>query len=193
MNTFRESDLEIAFPDDWIVRKFDATAAFRSISGQGLKGVDFLCLAPRRELWLVEIKNFRPRAAHRTEARRHPRDLAQHVGAKFADSKRLIHIMNRALRTKWWSGPLRFWYRIVRVERPRSHYWFWLEAARRLEEPGRVVCVLWLETPERAPDYASATAAALSDLVDARHSLHLAESQGRPEIPIKVRPNPSML
>ena len=180
--------MEIAFPDDWIVRKFDATAAFRSISGQGLKGVDFLCLVPREELWLVEVKNFRPRTAHPTEERRHPHDLARHVGAKFADSKRLIRIMNRALRTKWWLRPLRIWYRMLRMKRPNSHYWFWMEAARRLDDPARVVCVLWLETPERAADYAGATAAVLTELVGG-HTLHIAESQGNPHLPIYVRPN----
>ena len=181
------------FPDDWIVRKFDATAAFRSVSGHGLKGVDFLCLAPNEELWLVEVKNYRPRNTHPTEERRHPLELARHVAAKFADSKRLIRIMDRALRTKWWLHPLRWWYQIVRVRRPSSHYWFWMEAARRLANPARVICVLWLETPERAVDYAGATEAALADLVDARHPLHVAETEDHRRLPINVRPNPIML
>ena len=50
-----ESDLLFEFPDDWVVRKYDDTAAYQSLSGHGLKGVDFIALVPDGTLWLIEV------------------------------------------------------------------------------------------------------------------------------------------
>ena len=81
----QESDLHFTFPPDWIVHKFDATAAYRSVSGHGLKGVDFLCLVGTEELYLIEVKNFYRRGKRKLAMRRGPTALADHVGRKFVD------------------------------------------------------------------------------------------------------------
>ncbi len=187
MNTFEESDLELTFPSDWIVRQFDRTPAYQSVSGHGLKGVDFLCLLPQGDVWLVEVKNYRSRTKEHRAVRRNPEALAAHVGKKFSDTKRLVRIVNRAMRRHWWSGLLLLWYDRVKRERPGSHYWFWAEARRRIDNPRKLVCLLWIETPERAPDYESATREALDEWLEPGNVLKLAEMDAPGDVPLSVK------
>ncbi|MBB4077578.1 hypothetical protein GGR28_000179 [Lewinella aquimaris] len=186
MNTFTESDLMLTFPDDWIVRKFDGTAAYRSVSGHGLKGVDFLCLAPDDALWLVEVKNYRSRSKLHKSTRRSPEGLAAHVGKKFHDTKRLIRVVNRAMRKKWWIELQLAYFRLVKRSRPKSTYWFWAEAERRLENPRNLVCLLWMETPERGLNYEDATADALAEWLEPGNELRLAEIDNPGGVPVRV-------
>ena len=170
MNRFRESDLTLSFPPDWVVLKYDDSPAYQSVSGHGLKGVDFLALAPGGGLWFVEVKNYRPRYAGLREYRAHrrpPEALARHVLRKFADSRRLVRIVDRALRRRWWTR-LQLWFldRRPATPRPGNRLWFWTEAHRRLATPANHRYVLWLETPETARDYDDAVAAALKSKLD---------------------------
>lgn len=186
VNTYEESDLQLTFPADWIVRKFDDTAAYHSVSGHGLKGVDFLCLVPRDGIWLVEVKNYRSRNPLHTTVRRSPENLAAHVGKKFSDTKRLIRLVNRAIRRKWWAGLLLSWYAWVKRDRPNSTYWFWAEAERRMGNPRTLVCLLWMETPERGPDYEQATREALDEWLEPGNVLKLAEMDAPGGVPLTV-------
>ncbi len=193
VNTFQESDLQIRFPEDWIVRQFDRTAAYQSLSGHGLKGVDFLCLTPEQELWMVEVKNYRQRNPQSSLKRRSPEALATHVGKKFSDTKRLIHLMNRAMQRNWWVILLLFWQRLGGGDRRDSHYWFWAEAERRLAKPRKIVCLLWMELPERSPDYDSATEAALEEWLEPGNQLRIAGTHDRDSLPLHVTLNPATL
>lgn len=186
MNTFEESDLLFTFPPDWIVRKFDGTVAYQSLSGHGLKGVDFLCLVPPDSLYLLEVKNYRSRDERYRIARRDPKELAAHVGKKFSDTKRLIRIVNKALRRKWWMGLLLRWYSWHPPRLP-APYWFWLEAQRRMEEV-RLTCILWLEIPERTEYYKGAVREALNDHLAPDDTLILTEMEGPTALPITARP-----
>jgi hypothetical protein len=191
-----ESHLRFTFPPAWVVRRFDDTAAYRSISGFGLKGVDFLCLAPDDQLWLIEVKNYRRRdPRHRTE-RRNPKGLAEHVGRKVTDSKRLIRILLRAMRKRWHLRLLFYWYRLSRSlsgrPRPTFHYWFWLEADRRLEEARKVHVVLWLETPERSTDYRDAVHNHLEDELEPGNRLYLRDLHTTGEFPIRAEAAPEV-
>ncbi|MEM9928948.1 MAG: hypothetical protein AAF840_03940 [Bacteroidota bacterium] len=156
--TFPESDLLFYFPDDWVVRKYDDTAAYQSLSGHGLKGVDFIALAPDGKLWLVEVKNYRPRISTRNGKeyranRPRPEELAEHVAVKFLDSQRLIRIVDSYLRKYWWRRLQLWWIGWRGKARTSSNYWFWSEAKRRCAQPAKVVFVLWMETPERKTSY----------------------------------------
>ncbi|MGB3798887.1 MAG: hypothetical protein WA952_03680 [Lewinella sp.] len=182
MNTFLESDLQFQFPDDWIVRKFDQTAAYRSLSGFGLKGVDFLCLAPAGDLWLVEVKNFRRRLGRAFTPRRGPEYLAKQVSRKFTDTGRLIRLMNRAMRKKWWIRLLWFWHR----RRSDGHYQFWSEANRRLTDPRRVICLLWLELPEPDFDYLTITRRVLEEELEPGIRLVVTGTQANEPHPFQV-------
>ncbi len=183
----QESDLTFTFPPDWIVRKFDATAAYRSVSGHGLKGVDFLCLVGADEIYLVEVKNFYRRGKRQLAVRRDPQALADHVGRKFADTRRLVAIVLRAMQRRWYVRMLLRYYSLHRRPRPGSHYWFWAEAARRLAVPSHVYCVLWLETPEGGEHYETATANGLRQWLQEGNRLIIAERGRTGGLPIRVR------
>lgn len=189
MGVFIESDLAFTFPDDWVVKRFDTMSAYRSVSGHGLKGVDFLCLAPPAELWLVEVKNYRTRSAGFRADRRHPSGMAKHVGRKFADTKRLIRVVDRALRRDWFTQLRLRWYAWFSKPRPLSLLWFWKEAERRSRSPQNLTCLLWLETPEMSPDYERATALALDEWLEPGNRMIIAETK-RPHaaFPITAQP-----
>ncbi|MTB52164.1 hypothetical protein [Lewinella sp. W8] len=192
MSTYEESDLLFDFPDDWIVRKYDDTVAYQSLSGHGLKGVDFLALTPDGKLWLMEVKNYRPRISTRTgkehfAKRRSPRELANHVARKFDDTCRLIRIVDASLRRRWWSR-IRLWYLEKRAkDRPESNYWFWSEAHRRVDDPQKIVLVLWMETPEIRADYDEAVRRAIEEQLAPTTELMVLEKDRAGEVPFRVR------
>ncbi len=155
---FSESDLLFNFPDDWIVRKYDDTAAYQSLSGHGLKGVDFITLSPDGKLWLIEVKNYRPRISDRNgkeyrAVRKTPALLAENIVTKFQDSQRLIRIVDTYLKRHWWRRFQLWWYDFRGKPNTNSNYWFWSEAHRRCEDETKVIFVLWMETPERKTGY----------------------------------------
>ena len=183
---FFESDLRFAFPATWIVRKFDETVAYRSLSGHGLKGVDFICLDDRGRCWLIEVKNYRVRTSAGKDyraVRRRPEELARRVAKKFADSRRLIRIIHQYVERSWW----RRVYRSVLQLFPsrRSTYAFWDRARSRVREGG-VVYVLWMETPEVNTDYDEAVRAALLPELPPEAVLHVAESSRPNSLPFRT-------
>ncbi|NNE29048.1 MAG: hypothetical protein HKN16_05405, partial [Saprospiraceae bacterium] len=56
---FSESGLQFQFSNDWTVIKYDDHKFFRYLSGEGLKGVDFLGFTSEGGLFLMEVKNYR--------------------------------------------------------------------------------------------------------------------------------------
>lgn len=184
---FPESDLLFSFPDDWIVRKFDETRAYQSLSGHGLKGVDFIALSPDGKLWLMEVKNYRPRFANEVEYRANrpdPEELAKQVAIKFTDTLRLLRIVNKALTAKWW---FRLWQRFRSLVPSRtSTYWFWTEAHKRMAEEQAMVYVLWLETPERNDDYDRSVQELLVQQLPVVGNLWVVEEERPEELPIHV-------
>lgn len=190
--TFEESDLLFDFPDDWVVRKYDDTVAYQSLSGHGLKGVDFLALTPDGMLWLIEVKNYRPRISTRTgqehfAKRRSPENLAQHVARKFYDTARLIRIVDASLRRRWWAR-VRLWYlEKIGKDRPQSNYWFWSEAHRRVDDPASIMLVLWMETPENRDDYPAAVGRLLIEQIDPGTQLLVLEQDHSVALPFRVR------
>ena len=181
---FAESDLTFRFPGAWVVRKYDDTVAYQSLSGHGLKGVDFIALSPGGLLWLVEVKNYRPRVSRRNgreyrAKRKPPATLAQDVVQKFTDSQRLIRIVNAYLRRRWWRRLQLWWYARRGRAVPRSNYWFWAEAKRRCAQPDQIRFVLWMETPERKTGYDDEVATLVRAGLPAGAHLTVAEA-GRP-------------
>ena len=59
--TFEESGLRFSFASNWVVKKYDEHPYFRALSGNGLKGVDFIAIRDQRELIFIEVKNYRTR------------------------------------------------------------------------------------------------------------------------------------
>lgn len=186
MPSFSESDLFFHFPDDWIVRKFDDTAAYQSLSGHGLKGVDFIALSPDGRLWLIEVKNYRPRYDDTREyfaKRRKPDDLARHIWFKYRDSHRLMQIVAASLEKKWWFNVWKLYSRVI--SNPNSNYWFWVEAHRRSKDADRLSYVLWMETPEGANDYNSSVEEHLLAALPHHTDLWVVETDNSKEIPFR--------
>lgn len=187
LNTFSESDLIFTFPGDWVVRKFDDTRAYQSLSGHGLKGVDFVALSPDGKLWLMEVKNYRPRYTEEKEyraTRPAPEVLAEHIATKFTDTHRLLRIVNKSLTNHWWFG---LWQRFRRlVPNKESNYWFWTEADRRAQGKGCLEYVLWMETPEQNDDYDSAVKRGLEHLLPSGASVWVVEAERTSGIPISI-------
>lgn len=160
---FTESDLVFTFPDDWVVRAFDSTVAYQSVSGHGLKGVDFIVLSPDGQLWLIEVKNYRPRISTRNGReyranRKTPEALSANVTRKFHDSQRLIRVVDTWLRRSWWRRLRLWWQQRKTSPGAKDNYWFWAEAKQRLAHPNHLQLVLWLETPERKTDFEDSVA-----------------------------------
>ncbi len=189
MSVYPESDLLFHFPDDWVVRKYDGTVAYQSLSGHGLKGVDFIALTPAGELWFIEVKNYRPRFSNEQEFRANrpsPDRLADQVARKFTDSRRLLRIVDTALRRRWWPRLQLRWMEWRGRPRPNSNYWFWTEARRRLEHTNKLVCLLWMETPETGEDYDDSVARLLTERLPPGDRLIVAERERDRNLPIKV-------
>ena len=186
-NTFPESDLHFTFPDDWVVRKFDETIAYQSLSGHGLKGVDFIALSPDGKLWLMEVKNYRPRVKGDKEYRANrqpPAELSQQIAGKFRDTRRLLRIVDRSLRKRWWFGLWEKWRRLFPDN--NSNYWFWTEAAWRAQQTDGIVLVLWMETPEIKTDYDEAVARHLAAACREEVTVRVVEGSRPHDLPIEV-------
>ena len=187
MQHFRESDLDFYFPATWAVRSFDQTKAFKSLSGHGLMGVDFIALTDDGRILLLEVKNYRPRYKHDREyraTRRPPGELADRVLKKFRDSERLIRTVNAALRRRWW---VRTWLRWLHFRRDVNNtYAFWAEAERRLADPAKRWYGLWMETPERNTDYDDAVARHLRRGLAEECSVFVTENERSADYPFGI-------
>gem|GEM_PF-1015655 len=191
---FQESNLTFYFPDDWVVRKYDDTAAYQSLSGHGLKGVDFIALSPDGKLYLIEVKNYRPRISDRDgreyrAKRKTPELLADDIAAKFQDSQRLIRIVDTYLKRHWWRRLQLWWYTVRHKPNTDSNYWFWSEARSRCEDGRNVVFVLWMETPERKTGYDDEVEALLLQRMPAGDRVIVAESDRVNDLPFGTRPH----
>lgn len=136
---FQESGLVFSFPRGWGVRHYDRHTYYRGLSGQGLKAVDFMALAPDGSLWLIEVKNFRRRREF-LPVLKTPAELGAQLLQKTADTQRAIHAIYGYYRRSGlyrWIEPLLLqlpWMRFDRI--------FWTRAyARRAQTK----VVLWLE------------------------------------------------
>jgi hypothetical protein len=183
---FTESNLLFTFPDAWTVRKYDDTVAYQSLSGHGLKGVDFIAFSPDGKIWLMEVKNYRPRLTEGKEyraKRRNPDDLAEHVVHKFQDTLRLLRIVDASMRKHWYRR-IKRWYLDHLATDTASIYWFWSEAKRRSDNPDNMVYLLWMETPEKAADYSERTRQAMVDLLPAEAMVLVVEHERPGDVPI---------
>lgn len=105
---FQESGFSFEFPPSWIVLKYDEHRFYKYLSGDGFKGVDFLCLNPNGELHFLEVKNYlnlfiadgiHPSA----EIRSNPIVYVDTYWKKYLDSLHLIKLVHKYyLRKRWY-------------------------------------------------------------------------------------------
>jgi hypothetical protein len=156
MPTFVESDLRFSFPEHWAVRAFDDQAFYKSTSGLGMKGVDFVAIDPLGEghLFLIEVKNYRTRThAGGTfqVSLKNADELIDIAVKKYYDSKRLIQALYIHFTRRWW-------YRLVRRQVYRSKHLerdivFWHRVYDLLQYSTHKSFVLWVELEEANDNY----------------------------------------
>lgn len=153
--------------------------------------MDFIALPPDGKLWLIEVKNFRPRISDRNGQeyranRKPPSLLAEQVATKFFDSQRLIRIVYTYLRRTWWRRLKMWWLGKRRKPLTTSNYWFWAEAHRRCFKERNTVFVLWVETPERKTDYDDELETLLLEHMPAGEQVIVAEASRDNGLPFGV-------
>ena len=98
MANFRESNIIFHFDQkDWWVVKFDEDKYYRFLSGDGFRGVDFVCIWKKEKSFLIEVKNF---TQYDKEPLPSPADLAEKCIQKFNDSLHLIRLAELLLKRK---------------------------------------------------------------------------------------------
>ena len=119
---YRASDLAVAFPAGWAVRRFDEHAFFRALGGHHkLSAVDFVALAPPGHRGaLVEVKSYLPRGRH-APGLPPPDLLADKLARKRRDTLAALerigaHYVGRG----WWRWLVRPGLRRVRDREARS-------------------------------------------------------------------------
>lgn len=97
---FRESDLQFKFNKNWIIIAFDKTDFYKQLSGQGVKGVDFILLHKTQSIvYFIEIKNYDQHGEFKTESPKSI-DLAKTLCKKWTDTLNAIHQIN-TFYSKW--------------------------------------------------------------------------------------------
>ncbi|HRW76734.1 MAG: hypothetical protein H6568_06215 [Lewinellaceae bacterium] len=94
---FYESRVALNFDASWSVIPFDQSRYFKALAGQGLRGVDFLGIR-EQTLFLIEIKNYSPaKKAKHYPYGAVPDELVAQLHEKFADSQRIVRIIESTL------------------------------------------------------------------------------------------------
>lgn len=142
---FNESGLEFTFGPDWVVKKYDEHSYFRSLSGLGLKGVDFVAIRKEKELIFIEVKNYRTRYNADMDQSfdvsvKPAAELAYELKRKSEDTLLAIDAVLQYYRRGWWYRKLRkmwmrwpwlqhnraFWSRADELANHHLHYVVWL-------------------------------------------------------------------
>lgn len=150
--TFLESGLEFNFGPTWAVKKYDEHIYFRSLSGLGLKGVDFVAIRGGTELVFIEVKNYRTRYNVRMNRSfdvlaKPTAELAVELKRKSDDTLLAMDAILQYYHRSWWYRRLRpvwlrwpwvqhnraFWSRADALVNHSLHYIVWL--ALDLDDP----------------------------------------------------------
>ncbi len=145
-----ESGIQFQFGPAWAVQPYDRHRFYKSLSGRGLSGVDFLGLLGGK-LYLFEVKNFRRRQHWQTAepiepVLAAPQNLSQAVAKKVEDTEVGIDAIGQYYHRRplfRWTEP---W---LRRRVPPTYEWaFWARAYALLDTPEQLRAVLWLETDQ---------------------------------------------
>ncbi len=140
---FIESQIQFSFYDSWDVVAFDKTKFYKTISGLGVKGVDFLGIH-NQQLYFIEVKNFNQYSSI-IEKEFDFKAFRNNIIIKFEDSQRAIRLIHEHYARKWWYSssqylPKRilslfakdflFWeqcYKILNNSTQNSRFILWIE------------------------------------------------------------------
>ena len=140
---FEESRILFEFGNSWDIVAFDKTKFYKTISGLGVKGVDFLGIYENR-LYFIEVKNF-TQYNEIDESTFDFKAFRTKIIIKFEDSQRAIRLIHRHYSRKWWHKirkflPTRF------ISWMDKDYFFW-EKSYQIMQLGadHHIFILWIE------------------------------------------------
>lgn len=149
---FEESGLLFKFEGNWNIRKYDSHKYYKILAGTGLKGIDFLAIRNKRELYLFEVKNYKIRNEWQLSdpmdrIRETPEILAEQIVQKIEDSLRLFRVIYLYYRRKWMYRHL---FPIVGKWWPGFETWkYWTRVYQLSQEKENIYVVFWMETTEK--------------------------------------------
>lgn len=113
--TFEESGLQFSFTSNWVVKKYDEHQYFRALSGNGLKGVDFIAIRDHRELVFIEVKNYRTRYNPDMDVSfdvlvKPAPELAYELKRKLEDTLLTMDAVLQYYHRSWWFRTFRNWW-----------------------------------------------------------------------------------
>lgn len=150
-----ESAIQFTFPSDWVVIKYDQHKFFRYLSGDGLKGVDFIGIDDSDDLFLMEVKHYRnvnlADGIHPArEVIKNPDAVVEECIGKLNDSLRLIEVIQKYHLRKWWFRLLAKWIQEIFPVLSRRRDWgFWRMAF--LKKDLKIKYWLYLELSSDIP------------------------------------------
>lgn len=183
LNNYTESGLHFTFDQRWTVFKFDQHRFYQYLSGQGLKGVDFLAADQcTPEILLLEVKNFAPKnwkgpLPTRDIVLENPEAYAKKIIKKYEDSIRLLKIINEYYEKKWWLSPLTkiFSYLTITKRFPSRDFILWPSIYHLLQQPTtKINLLLYLQWQEIVP---LAQQSEFSKIVTKKINHHFAEDK----------------
>lgn len=148
---FQESGLQFDFGQDWIVKKYDEHAYFQSLSGMGLKGVDFIAIRQGRELVFIEVKNYRTRYNAKMDQSfevlvKPAAELAYELKRKSEDTLLAMDAVLQYYHRSWWYRRLRkVWLRWPWLQHKRA---FWSQADALVDHSLHFVVWLALDSDD---------------------------------------------
>ena len=149
---FQESGWKFEFDESWQVKKFDDHRYYKTLSGRGFKGIDFIAIQPDRHLLLIEVKNYRDQEPPSSEK------MAEIFSKKIEDSLKLINIV-RAYYARSWHYRLLEWL-IRRKPGFFGEKGFWTEVIE-LAEQKKSHAILWIDAPLASPNFIPQTQEAI--------------------------------
>ncbi|MCB0632222.1 MAG: hypothetical protein KDD15_20920 [Lewinella sp.] len=151
--TFEESGLRFSFASNWVVKKYDEHPYFRALSGNGLKGVDFIAIRDQRELIFIEVKNYRTRynakmnVSFDVNVKPAP-ELAFELKRKLEDTLLAIDAVLQYYHRSWWFRRFRgMWMRWPFLQHNRA---FWTLADSLVQY--HLHYVVWLALDRDDPE-----------------------------------------
>lgn len=156
---FRESGLVFQFDNHWVIEKYDTHRFYKTLSGAGLKGVDFLGFYEEK-LILIEVKNYRIRYHDKPPVAiynilENPDLLKEKVRRKAKDTIQALRVINKYYERKTFPRLFKPIYQLLKNTRFYTKTpLFWQDAFEAVQT-GNYSLVLWLETQAEYPDFSA--------------------------------------
>ncbi len=147
IQTFEESGLRFHFHPDCFVMAFDKHRFYKTLSGKGLKGIDFLILDAEGYLHFLEVKNYRT-FGNAEDVKLDVSAIQHLMELKLKGTLKVISVANALYERRWWFrlvsaywGQWPWWARLM----PEAYLWWRFQ---RVVEEGNYKAYLWLEGEE---------------------------------------------